>query len=85
MIIDIPVDEHYGVGPYTDVYDHGPVTIFVPPNQDGFLFAACLDCGYVTEDIRTFLHEDCSREHNKINQTWRERLDKKGFPDENED
>jgi hypothetical protein len=71
--IDVGVDRHYGVGPYTDVYDHGPVTVFVDDPEDGHLFAACLDCGYVADDIRRFAHEDCSRDANRINQTWRER------------
>lgn len=86
--IDIPVDDFWGIGPWPDAYDHGPVVLFVPPGEserprsekEGFRFAACLDCGYVTDDIRRFLHTECDRSTNQINQTMRELIEDDGFP-----
>jgi len=71
---DIVVDGHYGIGPYTDVYGHGPVTGFVEPDSEGWRFVACLDCGAVTDDIRRLIDVECDRSSNHIAQTWRERI-----------
>lgn len=79
--VEVPVNEHHGVGPHIDVYDHGPVTIITDGGDDPEPEAAlCLDCGYVVNDIRLLLHADCDRENNPINSTWREALDDDVFP-----
>lgn len=75
-------DGHYGVGPYTDVYGHGAVTVLNEEDDDGMpvtVLVVCLDCGYVTGDIRRLLHEDCDRAQNApINPPWRERVADEG-------
>lgn len=85
--IDVDVDDHWGVGPHS-MYEHGPVLIFVPPGdrererseQEGLRFAACLDCGYVTDDVRRYSFVECDRSTNPINQTMRELIDDDGYP-----
>lgn len=80
-MVGIETRERYGIGPYPDMYGHGPVLVFTPPGERGAALFACLDCGYVAADNRLFLHTDCGREHNPINQTMRELVEKEGFPD----
>lgn len=76
--------QHNRVGPYTDIYDHGPVIVMQDgdPRDDGTntLFV-CLDCGYTATDTRELLHPDCDREENRITQTLREHIEEDGFPD----
>lgn len=74
MKVEIPVDAHYAVGPH-EAYGHEMATIFTAPDEDGITFVACLDCGYVVDDIRLLAHEDCRRDSNPINTTWSEALD----------
>lgn len=69
--IDLDVDRHYGVGPYTGVYDHD-TTVMLSGDDGAAVVYACLECGYVTDDVRRFLHEDCSRDANPINATFGE-------------
>lgn len=93
MKSEITINQYNAVGPYPNVYGHGPVTIVAADVEDGLDVAFCLDCGYTHSDIRMFLHADCvepeninrkSRlelEVNHINQTWREYLsDNDGLP-----
>lgn len=72
--IELDVAEYKSVGPYTDVYGHGPVTVIGPADGAGNELSICLDCGFTTDDIRLLAHQECNREHNGIEQTWRERL-----------
>lgn len=89
MKTEIDTNRHFPVGPITDVYDHGPVTIIGPATQqdqhpkdsDSGTLAVCLDCGYVVGDVRSLRHEECDRSKNTINQTWRERLEERGVAD----
>lgn len=83
MRFEIDSDARHAVGPYTDLYGHGPVTVLTRWADSGddargreveYTLYACLDCGYVSNDSRQFAHEDCDREDNTINTTWREKL-----------
>lgn len=76
--IKIECDTHYGVGPYS--VDGHAVSLHVPPDQDGFQFAVCLDCGYLTDDIRQYAARGCDPDANDIPETWRERIDAEGLP-----
>lgn len=81
---EIEVNRHLPVGPYTDVYGHMAVTLIGPSpadDDDSGSLVVCLDCGYVTDDIRQLAHEDCEPERNGITQSWRERIEADGFPD----
>ena len=76
-------DMHAAVGPYMDVYGHGPVMIVNDDSEEdrtGIDLAICTDCGYVAHDIRLLAHIDCERSKNPITQTLRERLADDGFP-----
>lgn len=73
--MDLDVDQHYGIGPYQNVYGHGPVTMVSDPVEHKALLYLCLDCGYVTDDIRTLLHAECDLDENAINQSWRDYFD----------
>ena len=88
---EITVDEHKSVGPYTDMYGHGPV-IFIQKLEDNEespghgpditeSLWTCLDCGYTSDDRRLFLHKECDRENNRVNQTMREYLEENDYPD----
>lgn len=85
MNVEIATDEHKAVGPYTDVFGHGPVTVIAPDGRSGHELVVCLDCGYTADDLRMFSFEECNREDNPINMTWRERIEKRGFADPEED
>lgn len=77
---EIEIDSHHGVGPHRDLYDHGPVTVIQHHDEDAenpqekhkYVVFMCLDCGYTGDDPRMFMHEECDREANWINKTWRE-------------
>lgn len=71
----IDTNEYKGVGPVEEMYGHGPVTALVPDGEDAAELFICLDCGYTTRDDRMLAHQECDREQNNINQTWRERLE----------
>lgn len=85
MKIEIEPGQRIGIGPYSDVYGHGPVTVIEPEldagegstDAENGSCLVCLDCGYIHTDIRMFAHTACGREHNPINQTWREFLDER--------
>lgn len=82
MKMEMETDLHVGAGPVTNVYGHGPVTLVNRPKPNGDMemeFAVCLDCGYLSHDLRQFMFEDCDRPKNPINQTWRERLEEDGL------
>lgn len=79
----IEIDKRYAVGPLADIGDHGPVTTMADYDDEGDVrinLLVCLDCGWISDDNRTFHHTDCDRDEHRINQTWRERLDEDGFP-----
>lgn len=78
---EVKVDVHKRVGPLCDMFGHGPVTVIqdLGDDEDTDLWV-CQDCGYVTDDNRMFMHEECNRSDNEINQTWRERVEKDGYP-----
>lgn len=78
---EVQSGRHYGIGPVGDRGGHESVTTmydaeYEPEHghrgQSVILF--CLDCGFVTADPRAFAFEDCQREDNTINTTWRERV-----------
>ncbi len=75
---EIEVDKHKRVGPYPDMYGHGPVAVIQDPeladqsNDEGMTLFVCLDCGYTAHDNRLFAHEECDPEKNGMNTTWRE-------------
>lgn len=71
---------HHGIGPYPNVGRHGPLTLITEDPKEGYDAIICLDCGYVTDDMRRFHVTDCERSKNRINQTWREYLDDEDFP-----
>lgn len=77
MKVELEVDTRHAVGPLTEMYGHGPVTII---GEDDPVFV-CFDCGYTTHDNRLFAHKECDREKNPITQTWRERLEAVGAAD----
>lgn len=85
---NIETDVHYGVGPYVDMYGHGPVTVFNRPEtrpetgetRQVAQFFVCLDCGYVAPDNRLFLHEECDPDDNPITKSWRRHIEEDGFP-----
>lgn len=81
MEYTFPINQHVPVGPLTDMYGHGPVTILGGGKEMDAVLYACLDCGYITHDNRRFMYEDCERADNPINTTWRERLDDSGYPE----
>lgn len=82
MKFELEIDAHNGVGPYSDLYGHDPVTVIQQyddgeePLHERFAGAVfvCFDCGYTANDPRLFMHEDCDRDENQINQTWREAI-----------
>ena len=80
---EITVNEHKSVGPYTDLYGHGPVVVIqqIDHTRIDEQIWTCLDCGYTVEDNRAFMHEDCKRELNGINTTFREYLEENEYPD----
>jgi hypothetical protein len=78
----ITVNEHKSVGPYQNVFGHGPV-IFIQTMGERHIdeqLWTCLDCGYTTEDNRAFLHEECERKRNPVNTTFREFLEENEYP-----
>lgn len=85
----IDVDTRYGIGPISDVYGHPTVTTFNQPDEEGLpdqQFLACLDCGYVTDDVRKFNHTDCTPffdpdNPSPINRSWRAAIREDGYPD----
>ena len=84
MELTIEADRYAAVGPVTDMYSHGPVTVMTfgdGSRETEEFMAVCLDCGYVASDARKLFHVECDRADNPINQTWRERLDDEGYPD----
>lgn len=91
MKTELTIDTHKSVGPYNDVYDH-PMLIFIQQVEDGESSGhgpditeslwTCLSCGYTDTDIRSFAHEECDREKNRVNQTMREFVHEHGYPDE---
>lgn len=72
MKTEIQTDEYKRVGPYPDMFGHGPVTVICDPEQGAAELWVCLDCGYTAEDNRLFAHNGCDAEKNLINQSWRE-------------
>lgn len=79
-------NRHLAVGPYTDLYHHGPVVALYESDEMGdddaaHTVFACLDCGFVTHDSRMMMHEDCERGLNPTNKTFRELIEDDGFPD----
>ena len=79
---EITVNEHKSVGPYPNMYDHGPV-LFIQDWKKGHdteELWTCLDCGYTTNDNRAFLHVECERSCNHANQTMREFLAANDYP-----
>lgn len=83
MKIEMTVDENLAVGPYTDMYGHGPV-ISIQKREEQEIEECrwvCLDCGYSCIDSRILLHEDCEREKNQVNQTMRELVEEEGYPE----
>ena len=75
----ITTDTHHAVGPVTEVYGHGPVTVIRETTdsddqagQETILYV-CLDCGFMTAYTGSFAEETCDRTDNPINTTWRER------------
>jgi hypothetical protein len=80
---ELRVDHHMTVGPQSDVYGHGPVTL-IGEDKAADIYV-CLDCGYTHKDIRMLAHEDCERKQNEVNTTWREALeDKDELPEASE-
>lgn len=79
-MVELPSGEHMTVGPYSNVYSHGPV-IFIAEEKAADLYA-CLDCGFVSEDVREFHYADCKRANNPVNESMRERVEDEGFPEE---
>lgn len=80
----ITVNEHKSVGPIHNIYDHALVISIKHlewKEHDSEHLWACLDCGYTVGDSRAFLHEDCVRERNGVNQTFREYLEENDYPD----
>lgn len=65
------------------MYGHGPVVVIQQIDHTSIdeQLWTCLDCGYTVEDNRAFLHEDCKRELNGINTTFREYLEENEYPD----
>jgi RecJ-like exonuclease len=79
----ITVNEHKSVGPCVDIFGHGPV-IVIQRHENKHIdeqLWSCLDCGYTVKDNRAFLHEECNRERNPVNQTFREYLEENEYPD----
>ena len=82
---EITINEHKSVGPYTDMYGHGPVIFIQDIVDDRHIdeqLWTCLDCGYTTNDNRAFLHEECVRNRNQANMTMREYLEENDYPEE---
>lgn len=80
MEVPLTVNTHKSVGPYKDLYGHGPVIFIQEKEGEGqsmditeSLFT-CLDCGWTDSDVTTFAHEECNREDNRVNSTVRERV-----------
>lgn len=77
--VPVEVGRNYATGPTMDVGGHGPVTCFWHDDVERTLWA-CLECGFLTDDTREFVHEDCGRERNPANVSWGEKIAAEGFP-----
>lgn len=84
----IDIDRRYGIGPMADVYGHPAVTTFNLEDDEGMpdqQLLACLDCGYVTNDVRKLQHNDCEpffspNNTAPINRSWRAAIREDGYP-----
>lgn len=77
----VTTQTHRSVGPMKELYEHGPV-IFIQERegerQDMDITESlwvCLDCGWTDADRRSFAHEECNREDNRVNVTVREKVE----------
>jgi hypothetical protein len=77
-MVEITTNTHKSVGPFTELYGHGPV-IFIRGNADENLWV-CLDCGWTDTDERTLSVVECDRSENRVNQNMREFLEENEYP-----
>lgn len=81
---EITTNTHKSVGPYTDLYGHGPV-IFIQEWEDGNVVEnlwVCLDCGWTDTDKQTLSVVECDRSENRANQNMREFLEENDYPEQ---